>query len=97
MISNYALTVFSEDAHLKAYQLPNIRSAKIELWILKNGKKYRRFPTNIILSNITEKEQIIYATFPVKLAPGEYIARFGLPSALIYPSLNSRTIRLRVY
>lgn len=94
---NYTLTISSEDAHLKAYQSEKIRSASIEFWIIKNSKKHRRFVTNIPLSFIKENEQIVQAHFQVNLPPGKYQARFALPSALIYPSLNSSTIQLRVH
>lgn len=97
LIPNCELQIMSDQNHLKAFQLKRFRSASIDLIIVDKNDIVGRFSTNILLSDLTHREQSIITTFKINLPKGEYSARYSLPTSLLPdPSLNSSIIKLVV-
>jgi hypothetical protein len=96
-VSGYKLKFFCDELQLKAFQNLPEGIISVEFHVYKNNHLIDWFPTNMMLSSITQKEQIIVADFSVKLTEGIYQAKFAIPSAVEgNPSQNSGIITLEV-
>lgn len=97
IIKNCILQFNGEDSYLKMFQSARLRSAMVQLVIVKDDHVTAQFATNILLSDIIKTEQTFVTSFNVRLPRGNYIARYSLPTALsIDPSLNSTSVQLIV-
>ncbi len=97
-VKNCLLQFTVEEAYLKAFQSPQLRSLDVYLSVENSDGHFTWHPVNIRLSDIRQTEQTIITSFKIGLPKGDYLARYSLPSSLsVDPSLNSTTIKLTVH
>jgi hypothetical protein len=96
-ISGYKLKITCNENELNAFKSLPEGMIFVEFHVYKDNHLVDWFPTNIMLSSITKKEQIVTADFSVTLTEGIYQAKFAIPSSVdSNPSQNSGIISLEV-